>query len=49
MLGSMADEMRLYDRAELRDFLRTIIDRLERDPDASTLQLCYRIIPLRSG
>jgi cell division septum initiation protein DivIVA len=48
MLGRMADEMRLYDRTELRDFLQTIIDRVELDPDASTLQLCYRI-PLRSG
>jgi len=48
MLGRMAEEMRIYDRAELRDFLGSILDRVELDPTAATLQVCYRI-PLRSG
>ncbi len=48
MLGRMADEMRLYDRNDLKDFLTTILDRVELDPDEATLQVCYRI-PLRGG
>ena len=48
MLSRLADEMRLYERADLRDFLGSILDRVELDPNASTLQVCYRI-PLRSG
>ncbi len=48
MLGRMAEEMRIYDRAELRDFLGSILDRIELEPTAATLQVCYRI-PLRSG
>jgi len=48
MLGRMAEEVRIYDRAELRDFLGSILDRVELDPTAATLQVCYRI-PLRSG
>ena len=48
MLGRMAEEMRIYDRAELRDFLGSILDRVELDSAAATLQVCYRI-PLRSG
>jgi site-specific DNA recombinase len=48
MLGRMADEMQLYERNNLKDFLATILDRVELDPDEATLQLCYRI-PLRSG
>jgi site-specific DNA recombinase len=46
MLGRMADEIRVYERAELRDFLGSILDRIELDPEAATLQVCYRI-PLR--
>jgi site-specific DNA recombinase len=48
MLGHMADEMRLYERDALKDFLTSILDRIELDPDQQTLQLCYRI-PLRGG
>ena len=48
MLGRMADEMRLYERNDLKDFLATILDRVELDPEEATLQLCYRI-PLRGG
>ena len=48
MLGRMAEEIRIYERADLRDFLGSILDRVELDPTAATLQLCYRI-PLRSG
>jgi hypothetical protein len=48
MLGRQADEMRLYDRGELRDFLSSILDRVELDPEADTVQLCYRI-PLVVG
>lgn len=48
MLRNLADEMRLYDPVELKDFLTSILDRIELDPEESTLQLCYRI-PLRSG
>jgi hypothetical protein len=33
-------------RAELHDFLGSILDRIELDPEAATLQVCYRI-PLR--
>jgi hypothetical protein len=43
---ALANDMRLYDRADLRDFLSSILDRVELDPEAATLQLCYRI-PLR--
>jgi hypothetical protein len=48
MLGHMADETRLYERNALKDFLTSILDRIELDPDQQTLQLCYRI-PLRGG
>ena len=48
MLGHMADEMRLYERTALKDFLTSILDRIELDPDQQTLQLCNRI-PLRGG
>ncbi len=48
MLGRMADDMQLYERDELKDFLATILDRVELDPDEATLQVCYRI-PLRGG
>ena len=48
MLGHLAEEMRLYDPASLKDFLTTILDRVELDPEAASLRLCYRI-PLRSG
>ena len=48
MLGRMADEMQLYERSELKDFLATILDRVELDPEESTVQVCYRI-PLRGG
>ena len=43
MLGRMADEMRLYERGALKDFLGSILDRVELDPDEQTLQVCYRI------
>ena len=46
MLGRMAEEMRLYERGALKDFLGSILDRVELDPDEQTLQVCYRI-PLR--
>ena len=48
MLRRMADEMNTYPRANLRDFLASILDRIELDPEAQTLQLCYRI-PLKGG
>jgi len=48
MLGRMADEMQLYERGALKDFLVSILDRVELDPENATLQLCYRI-PLRGG
>jgi hypothetical protein len=48
MLSRPADEMRLYDRGDLRDFLSSILDRVKLDPEADTVHLCYRI-PLRSG
>lgn len=44
----MADDMQLYERGELKDFLATILDRVELDPEEATLQVCYRI-PLRGG
>ena len=40
--------MRLYERNDLKDFLATILDRVELDPEEATLQVCYRI-PLRGG
>jgi hypothetical protein len=48
MLGRMADEMGLYDRSALKDFLTSIFDSVELDPEQQTLQLCYRI-PLSGG
>jgi hypothetical protein len=39
---------RRWCRAELRDFPGSILDRVELEPTAATLQVCYRI-PLRSG
>ncbi len=48
MLRRLADEMELYERHELKDFLSTILERVELDPDQATLQVCYRI-PLRGG
>ena len=48
MLSHLAEEMRLYDPASLKDFLTTILDRVELDPEEASLRLCYRI-PLRSG
>jgi site-specific DNA recombinase len=43
MLGRMAEEMKLYERAALKDFLGAILDRIELDPELQTLQVCYRI------
>jgi hypothetical protein len=37
MLSRMADEMRLYDRSALKDFLVSILDRVELDPELATL------------
>lgn len=48
MLSHLADEMRLYPPEDLKDFLTTILDRVELDPEEASLRLCYRI-PLRSG
>ena len=48
MLGHLAEEMRLYPAGDLKDFLSTILDRVELDPEEASLRLCYRI-PLRSG
>jgi hypothetical protein len=48
MLGRMAEEMQFYKRHDLKDFLATILDRVELDPEEATLQVCYRI-PLRGG
>jgi hypothetical protein len=48
LLSHMADEMRLYERSALKDFLVSILDRVELDPEQATLQVCYRI-PLRGG
>jgi len=40
--------MRLYERGALKDFLRSILDRVELDPEQQTVQVCFRI-PLRGG
>ena len=48
MLSHLAEEMRLYAPGDLKDFLTTILDRVELDPEEASLRLCYRI-PLRSG
>ena len=48
MLSRLAEEMRLYPAGDLKDFLTTILDRVELDPEEAALRLCYRI-PLRSG
>ena len=45
MLGHLAEEMRLNPPGDLKDFLSTILDRVE---DEASLRLCHRI-PLRSG
>jgi hypothetical protein len=44
----MADEMHLFERSALKDFVVSILDRIELDPEQATLQVCYRI-PLRGG
>ena len=41
MLRHMADEMRLYERAALKDLLDSILDRVELDPDEQILQVRY--------
>jgi hypothetical protein len=43
MLGRMAEEMQLHKRHDLKDFLATVLDRVELDPEEATLQVCYRI------
>ncbi len=48
MLGHMAEEMQLYERGALKDFLTSILEQIELDPEQSTLQLSYRI-PLRQS
>lgn len=48
MLRNLADEMRLHETDELKDFLTSILDRVEFDPVESTVRLCYRI-PVTSG
>jgi hypothetical protein len=48
MLSHLAEEMRYYDPADLKDFPSTILDRVELEPEEASLRLCYRI-PLRSG
>lgn len=48
MLGHLAEEMGRYPPGDLKDFLSTILDRVELDPEEASLRLCYRI-PLRSG
>jgi hypothetical protein len=35
--------MRGYDRGALKDFLTSILEQIELDPEHSTLQLSYRI------
>lgn len=40
--------MQLYDRGALKDFLTSILEQIELDPEHSTLQLSYRI-PLRQS
>jgi hypothetical protein len=40
--------MRLYPAGDLKDYLSTILDRVELDPEEPSLRSCYRI-PLRSG
>lgn len=48
MLATMADEIQHYDRAQPKDFLTTILDKIEVDPIHSTLQLSSRI-PVKVG
>ena len=48
MLRRLVDEMERYERHEFKDFLSTILERIELDPDQATLQVCYSI-PLRGG
>ena len=46
--GHLSDEMWLHPLGDVKDFLQTIPDQVERDPQKASLRLCYRI-PLRSG
>ncbi len=48
MISRLAAAMRLYDRGDLGDFLSSILDRVELDPERDTVQLYCRI-PLLSG
>ena len=43
MLANIADELQACDREALKDFLTTVLDRVELDPNAMTCELYYRI------
>lgn len=48
MISRLAAAMRLYDRGDLGDFLSSILDRVELDPERDRVQLYCRI-PLLIG
>ncbi len=49
MLGTLANELQEYDRDSLKDFLGTVLDRVDLDPEALSCQLHYRIsVPRRN-
>ena len=43
MLATLADELQACDREALKDFLTTVLERVELDPNTMTCQLYYRI------
>ena len=43
MMKNLADEMAMYDRLQMKDFLASTLDRMDVDPVHSTLQLHYRV------
>ena len=49
MLANLANELQEYDRESLKDFLGTMLDRVDLDPEAMSCQLHYRIsVPRRN-
>ena len=45
MLTTLADELQACDREALKDFLATVLERVDLDPEAMSCQLHYRITP----
>lgn len=49
MLNTLANELQEYDREALKDFLGTMLDHIDLDPEAMSCQLHYRIsVPRRN-